>query len=167
VRSKLGLSQLEGQWKPVELWALSAAEYLAGGDVGVTPWVPLMEFAGPPEALLERCAEKIEREAPPKDRSDLLVVAQQLLAGLRFPDPALLRLLGGREPMFESPLLQQWFGEKMHKAIHKLLKARFGSVPRDVSRLLHEILDEDRLIDLNVLAAQCPDMETFRNALLS
>ena len=69
--------------------------------------------------------------------------------------------------MIESPLLQKWFGEKMQKGILAILKARFGSVPRDVRRLLQEILDEERLTDLNVLAAQCPDMEVFRQALLS
>lgn len=51
----------------VELWTLPAEQFLAQADVGVTPWVPLMHFDGPPEALLERCAEKIEREAHPKD----------------------------------------------------------------------------------------------------
>jgi hypothetical protein len=166
VRSKLGLSRLEVEWKVVELWTLSATEFLAEGDVGVTPWVPLMEFTGPPEALLVRCADKIERQAAPAERADLLVVSQ-VMAGLRFPDPALLGLLGGREPMIESPLLQKWFGEKMQKAIQEVLKARFGSVPRDVTRLLRAILDEEKLTALTVLAAQCPDMETFRQALLS
>jgi hypothetical protein len=166
VRSKLGLSRLEAEWKTVELWALPAAEFLTQGDVGVTPWVPLMDFTGPPEALLERCAEKIEREAHPKDRADLLVVSR-ILGELKYPLPLLAEVFGGQKTMFESQLLQKWFGEKMHKAIEKVLKARFGSVPRDVKRLLHEILDEERLTNLTVLAAQCPDMAAFREALLS
>jgi hypothetical protein len=69
--------------------------------------------------------------------------------------------------MIESPLLQKMRAETLQKAILALLKARFGSVPRDVRRLLDEVLDEDKLISLNVLAAQCPDIETFREALLS
>ncbi len=166
VRSKLGLSRLEAEWKPVELWTLSAEEFLAQGDVGVTPWVPLMHFDGPPESLLERCADKIEREAHPKDRVDLLVVSQ-VFGELKFPLPLLADIFGGQQAMFESPLLQKWFAEKMHKAIEKVLKARFGSVPRDVTRLLREILDEERLTALNVLAAQCPDLEAFREALLA
>lgn len=166
VRSKLGLSQLEVAWKTVELWTLPAEEFLNQGDVGVTPWVPLMEFADPPETLLERCADKIEREGHPKDRADLMAVSQ-VMATLRFPDPTLLQLFGGRESMIESPLLEKWFGEKMQKALLALLKARFGSVPRDVRRLLREVLDEEKLIALNVLAGQCPDLEAFREALLS
>jgi hypothetical protein len=61
---------------------------------------------GPPEALLERCAAKIEREAPTKDQADLLAVAQ-VLAELRFPHPELLGLLGERIPMLESPMLKK------------------------------------------------------------
>ncbi len=166
VRSKLGLSRLEAEWKPVELWTLPAAEFLAQGDVGVTPWVPLMEFTGPPEALLERCAEKIEREAHSKDRADLLVVSQ-VMAGLRFPDPALLQLLGGQRPMIESPLIQKVIAESIHQDILALLKDRFDTVPRNVTNPLREILDEKKLRQFILLAAKCPDLEAFREALLS
>jgi hypothetical protein len=166
VRSKLGLSRLEAEWKVVELWTLPAVEFLAQGDVGVTPWVPLMHFDGPPESLLERCAEKIERGAHPKDRADLLAVSQ-VLGELKFSLPLLAEIFGGGKTMFESPLLKKMIAQRFHNGILALLKARFGSVPRDVTRLLREILDEERLTTLNVLAAQCPDQEAFREALLS
>ena len=166
VRSKLGLSRLEAEWRPIELWALPAAEFLAQGDVGVTPWVPLMQFDGPPESLLERCAEKIEREAHPKDRADLLAVSQ-VMTGLRFPDPALLRLLGGEEPMIESPLLRKMRAETSQDHILALLKDRFDAVPRTVTKQLREIIDEKKLRKLLLLAAKCPDLHTFSEALLS
>jgi hypothetical protein len=166
VRSKLGLARREAEWKPVELWTLPAEEFLASGDVGVVPWVPLMRFDGPPESLLERCAEKIEREAHPGDRADLLAVAQ-VLTGYRFPDPELLNLFGGRRTMIESPLLQKWFAEKIQETILEFLKARFGTVPRDVTRLLREIKSERKLQKLAGIAAKCPDLEAFREALLS
>lgn len=166
VRSKLGLSRLEAEWKPVELWTLSAEDFLAAGDVGVVPWVPLMHFDGPPEVLPERCAEKIEREAHSRDRANLLAVSQ-VMTQLRFPNPELLRLFGGQEPMIESPLLQKMIAETLHKGILAVLKARFGTVPRDVTRHLQAILDEEKLTDLNVLAAQCQDLQAFRDGLLS
>jgi hypothetical protein len=166
VRSKLGLSRLEAVWKTVELWTLPAMEFLQQGDAGVTPWVPLMEFTGPPETLLERCAEKIEHEANPKDQADLLAVSQ-VIAELRFPSPELLRLLGGKEPMFESPLLKKMMAETRHEGILDILKDRFGTVPRDVTKHLHEILDEKKLRKLLVLATKCPELEAFRDALLS
>ena len=166
VRSKLGLSRLEAEWKPVELWTLPAAEFLAQGDVGVTPWVPLMHFDGPPESLLERCAEKIEREAHPKDRADLLAVSQ-VLGELKFPLPLLADFFGGKEPMIESPLLQKMRAETLQEAICVLLKDRFGTVPRTVNKPLREIIDENKLQQLILLAAKCPDLQTFREALLA
>lgn len=166
VQSKLGLARLEAEWKPVELWTLPVTEFLAQGDVGVTPWVPLMEFNGPPEALLERCAQKIEREAHPKDRADLLAVSQ-VLGELKFPLPLLAEVFGGEQSMFESPVLQQFVAKRLHEAILDLLKDRFDTVPRNVTKPLREILDEKKLRKLNVLAAKCPDLEAFRDALLS
>jgi hypothetical protein len=166
VRGKLGLSRLEAEWRVVELWTLSADDFLSAGDVGVVPWVPLMQFDGPPEALLERCAEKIEREAHPQDRADLLAVSQ-VLTELRFPHPELVGILGGQRPMIESPLLQRMMAERAHDLIMDLLKDRFGTVPRDVTRQLRAILDEKKLRQFNRLAAKCPDLDAFREALLS
>lgn len=166
VRSKLGLSKLGAEWKVVEVWTLPAEEFLAAGDVGVVPWVSLMQFDGPPEALLERCREKIEREAHPKDQADLLAVAQ-VIAELKFPTPELISLLGGQQVMIESPLLQKMRAETLHQAILDFLKGRFGSVPRDVTRHLRNVPDEKKLRQLSVFAGQCPDLQAFREALLS
>jgi hypothetical protein len=100
------------------------------------------------------------------DRADLLAVSQ-VLGELKFPLPLLAEIFGGQKTMFESPLLTKMIADRFHKAIEKVLKARFGSVPRDVTRMLREILDEERLTDLTVLAAQCPDLKAFRESLLS
>jgi hypothetical protein len=166
VRSKLGLSRLEAEWKVVELWTLPTEEYLAAADVGATPWITLMDFPGPPEALLERCADKIEREASGQTKADLLAVAQ-VMTGLRFPDPELRRLLGGIEVMFESPVLQEFGARRVQDVIRDALKDRFGSIPRDVGKCLREIIDEKKLRQLSRVANKCPDMDAFRAALLS
>ena len=52
------------QWHVVELWTIPAAELLQAGDVGLIPWVPLTDFAEPPEAMLQRCRESIEQHVP-------------------------------------------------------------------------------------------------------
>jgi len=166
VRSRLGLSSLVATWRLVELWTLPAETFLAEGDVGIVPWVPLMQFDGPPEALLERCAEKIERVAHPKDRADLLAVSQ-VLSELRFPNPELLRLFGGKQAMIESPLLQKMLAENTQGNILAILKKRFTTVPHEVTRLLRAVLNEEQLQTLVILAATCPDMKTFREALLA
>lgn len=166
IRSKLGLSELDVTWRTVELWTLPAEQFLAAGDVGMIPWVPLMQFDGRPEALLELCADKIEPEASARQQADLLVVAQ-VLTELRFPDPAFAAFFGGRKPMIESPLLQRMMAERSHELIAEVLKARFNNFPRDVSKHLLEIVDEKKLKHLTRLAAKCPDLDSFRDALLS
>jgi hypothetical protein len=69
--------------------------------------------------------------------------------------------------MIESPLLQKMIAENLHEAIHEVLKARFGAVPRDVTRLLREILNEKKLKKLAGVAGKCPDLDAFREALLA
>jgi hypothetical protein len=165
VRSPMGYSRLTGAWKVVEVWTLPAAKFLEEGDVGAVPWITLMDFPGPPEALLERCAEKIEREAHPKDRADLLVVSQ-VMSELRFPNPELLSLLKGKQAMIESPLLQRMRAETIQELTLEDLKSRFGTVPRDVSKRLREIIDEKKQRQLHGVAITCPNMEAFRQALL-
>jgi hypothetical protein len=165
VRGKLELSRLTGEWKPVEMWTQPAEEFLEKGDVGAVPLVTLMQFDGPPEELLQRCAEKIEREAHSKDRANLLAVSQ-VLTELRFPDPELLKLLGGAKVMIESPMLQKMRAETLHEAILDLLKDRFGTVSLDVTNRLREVLDEKKLRKLIKIGAKCADLKGFREALL-
>ena len=69
--------------------------------------------------------------------------------------------------MIESPLLVEMMAKRTHENILEALKARFGPVPRDVARLLREILNERRLTNLVRTAATCPDLEAFREALLT
>ncbi len=98
-QSALGWSKETLTWKRVEVWTLSAEETLASPDVGGVPLVPLMHFEGPPEPLLRRCRERIDREGG-KQHANLLAVTQSLMK-LRFPQQALLDILGGRRAMIE------------------------------------------------------------------
>jgi hypothetical protein len=98
------------RWKVVELWTIPAADMLAAGDVGLIPWVPLAQFDGPREPIFQECRTRIDRDAPPDEHENLLAVTQ-ILAGLRYNDPRLFQLLGGREAMIESPVLQEFVAE--------------------------------------------------------
>ncbi len=91
--SRLGLGKLTVSWRVVELWALSAEELLAANDVGLIPWVPLPHFDGPPEQLLRTCRERIDRQAAPAERANLLAVTQ-VMTQLVYNDPGLLTILG-------------------------------------------------------------------------
>jgi len=164
--SRLGWSSLAGGWNVVELWNLAAEDLLAAGDVGVLPWVPLTRFDGPPEELLDRCRQRIEAQAHRDDRANLLAVSQ-VLARLKFPQPEMLALLGGSQVMIESPLIIELLAKRMHDAIVRVLKRRFGKVPSDVIKHLRPILAEKRLNDLLDHAADCTTVEAFRDYLLS
>ncbi len=164
--SRLGWSRLAGEWKVIELWKLSAADLLAASDVGVVPWVPLASFDGPPEELLERCRERIERDTRGDEQADLLAVSQ-VFAKLKFPAPELLALLGGREVVVESPLIKELIAEETRAKIVRLLTVRFGSAPADVTRHLESVVKQRKLNQLFDAAIVCPDVEAFREKLLS
>ncbi len=165
VTSRLGWSKLACQWHVVEVWTLPAEELLALEEVSVAPWATLAEYDGPAEELLGRCRERIEKGAPTAERADLLAVSQ-VLAQLKYPQPELLALLGGSKVMLESPLLQDLQARIPQKAILELLKKRFGTVPREVRRLLGETKGEDRLVALILAAAECDSMDAFKDQLL-
>ncbi len=69
--------------------------------------------------------------------------------------------------MIESAAIRKWRAEAVHEVILALLKDRFETLPRDVTRHLREVLDEKKLRKLTLLAAKCPDLATFRDAILS
>jgi hypothetical protein len=89
-----------------------------------------------------------------------------VLAGLKFPDPQMLALLGGSKVMIESPLIREERAGALRVAVVNLLKAHFAKVPAEVRRLLGEIRDEERLQKLIVLASRSESMEAFREQLL-
>jgi hypothetical protein len=166
VRSELGTARLDAEWRTTELWTLPAEKFLAEADVGIVPWVPLMQWDGPPEPMLERCAARIERESRPKDRTDLQVVSQ-VLAELKYPSLDLLSIFGGQKTMIESPLIQRVLAEHDHELILAVLKDRFETVPREVTKCLRAEINEKKLKKLVVLAAKCRSVEAFRDALLA
>jgi hypothetical protein len=152
------------RWKVVELWELAADDLLAAGDVGLVPWVPLTRFQGPPAPLLEECRRRIDKQARPEERDNLLAVSQ-VLVQLRYNDPELLKILGGKRVMIESPLIKEIVAENTQKArqedILEVLQARFGEVPKDVAERLRSIRAQKKLKALVKHAAQCPDLEAF------
>ena len=168
VVSRLGWSQLTCRWKVVELWELAAEELLAPGDVGLVPWVPLTQFRGPPGPILEQCRRRIDQQALPNERDNLLAVSQ-VLARLRYNDPKLLSILGGKQVMIESPLIKEIVEETEQKAkqeaILEVLQTRFGSVPEAMAERLCAVGGEKKLKALLKHAVRCTDLEAFRKRL--
>ena len=172
VASPMGWSSWDLRWRVVELWTVPAEGLLALGDVGVMPWVPLGRIDGPPAPVLRRCRERIDREATAEERENILAVAQ-VFAGLRYNDPALLAIFGGRQAMIESPILQELKAEWSREAILEtmvngilaVLQVRFGPLPEGFVGTLGAITDVQRLDELHRLAVICPDLATFHTDL--
>jgi hypothetical protein len=135
-------------WRALQ--ADQAAEMLAAGDVGLLLWVPPGKFEGPPEPVFQECRKRIDRDAPIDDHENLLAVTR-ILAGMRYNDPKLFQILGGREVMIESPVLQEFVAERTRDAILKakrhsilqFLEARFGIDAHSVRTALDAVQDDE------------------------
>ncbi|HZW33702.1 MAG TPA: hypothetical protein VFF52_23475 [Isosphaeraceae bacterium] len=182
LRSRRGLTRWHLFWKAIKLWEVPAEELIALGDVGLLPWVPLAQFAGPPERFVSRCRARIDHQAPPlghAEHQNLLAVTQ-LLLGLRSNqknEPLLERLralLGGRQAMMESPIYQEIVEESERKGategkremLLNILVGRFGPAAKDLELELKAV-EFDRLDDLGLFAAKCRNLAAFRKRLLS
>lgn len=173
VTSAHGLSELRLKVHVVNLWTLSAEELLSANDVGLIPWVPLADYSGAPESLLQTCSERIDKQARPDEKQKLLA-ATRVMAELRYNDVQLLGLLGGNlmsiEQIYEQSPSVQWFAAKKtrdhsRKFVFHLLDKRFGAVPEDLAVHLRAVDDQARLDELLDLAIDCEDLEAFRTAL--
>jgi len=87
---------------------------------------------------------------------------------LRYHDPRLFQILGGRRAMIESPLLDElkaeWTRETSRRNLLKILDARFGPAAGALEEELKEI-DESRLEELLSLAATSRSLASFRKKL--
>jgi hypothetical protein len=80
-------------------------------------------------------------------------VATQVHCPLKFSSPLLDEIFGGTQSMFESQLLKRAIAQRLHETILALLKDRFDTVPQKVTKPLRAILDDQKLLQLYLLAA--------------
>ena len=128
------------------------------------PWVPLMHADESPQIVLQRCREVIDRHAPDEEHESLITVTQ-VFTRLRYKDPNLLSILGGKTVMIDSLvrslLIREIVAVRRHKDILKVLAIRFGPVPPELEAEVRSILDETVLDAVVELAASSPDLEHF------
>jgi hypothetical protein len=94
------------------------------------------------------------------EREQLLTVTQ-VFTSLRYKDPNLLSILGGKKAMIASPLIREITAERSHKQILRFLRNRFGPVPPELEADVRSILDETVLDAAVDLATFSPDLEHF------
>ncbi len=165
--SPLGWSGEALRWKVVELWTLSAEDLLSAPDVGAVLWATLARYDGPPEVLLQRCRDRIERDGG-EQKENLLAVAQ-VFAQLHFNKPEWLDILGGTKAMIESPLIQSIVQESKRTGhvefIVSMLQDRFGPPGPAIEAGLAQVKDYKKLVGLGRQAATCTSLKAFEDAL--
>ena len=67
--------------------------------------------------------------------------------------------------ILESPLIQELMVQQTHRDILQVLEARLNAVPPEITLQLRTVMDEQKLSELLRLAAQCRDIESFREGL--
>jgi hypothetical protein len=176
LKSRYGLTSVSIKWRVVELWNVSAEALLNTGDVGLVPWVMLARSPEPAEALARRCRDAIDQHAPAGEKENLLAVVQ-VLARLRYNDPRVFEILGGKRIMIESPLIEEIVSEAVaeavaeadaearHDSIIEFLRSRFGAMPTDLEDRIRSVQDKDGLAHLTRSAATCRDLEAFSRTL--
>jgi hypothetical protein len=166
-QSALGWTGETLSWKVVEMWTLSAEEVLGAPGAGAVPLASLARFEGPPEVLLQRCRDRIDREGG-KQRANLLAVTQ-VFARLHYDKPEWLQILGGSKAMIESPLIQELLAEREQTTkaadIVTFLTARFGTPSDAVRAGLAQIKDMAKLDRLLNGTATCPSLQAFEELL--
>src|SRR5579862_7216829 len=160
--SAIGWTSLRLKWRIVELWNVNGDVLTDALDPGLVPWVPLAHSDATPEQVLRRCRDIIDRVQGEDQRANLLAVTQ-VLAALRYNDPGLLKILGGRGTMIESPVLRELEAEWTAKALAEgkaegkaeaimdVLRVRFGDLPGQLDAAILGLRDEASL-DALVLA---------------
>lgn len=128
-------------------------------------WVPLAQTQLPPQELLRQCRERIEQQAKPEERDNLLAVTQ-VMTSVRYNDAGLLSLFGGRKMIIETPLMQEILHEQIRDelqgAIVEFLRGKFEEVPEELTVKVRAIQDVQQLRQLISVAARCSDLDAFR-----
>src|SRR5262249_8782296 len=119
VSSPSGRTTLGGTWPVVQLWEVPAAPLLAGGDVGGLRLAAMRRLDAPSAVVGQQVKDRIEAEAPPAEVENLIAVTQ-VMATARFTDLTLLNILGGRQRMLISPVVQEIVAEAAQQTSHRL-----------------------------------------------
>jgi hypothetical protein len=166
--SPLAHTALEARWRVVNLWEVSARNFLPITDPGYAPWVPLMKIDGPPEPVLQQCKDAIDTVPEVGRRRNLLGVTQ-ILAGLRFDEKMLEAMFKAEGKMIESPVLTKWFRQRdietLQGVVLAKLETRFGPVPTDVSAAVRVVTEQPRLESLLDSVYASPTLDAFRRVL--
>ena len=116
-----GTTSLTAAWTVLHAWEFTADALLQAQDPEEAPWAVLADYGtATPEEVVRRTRAVIERH-PDATQQQKLLAATQALLRVRYNDPGLLELLGGRQVMLESPLIaelaEEWHGAELRQKV--------------------------------------------------
>ena len=117
---------------------------MAAGEPSLIPWATIASWDGSADLLMQQSRDAMDRWIGSPEYRNLLAAAVTI-ASLKYKDPKLLDILGGRKAVIESPLWQELFAEKMHRTICNVLRSRLGDIPADVEAAIQSVRDEGQL----------------------
>ena len=152
-----GEEYLRFRYTTIRLWELSSKQ-LSQSGLGALPLALLTDDAEPKlSELVSQFAERVEREAPDRDTSNLLLTCGFILMGLRYDRETIRKLFSGVQHMTESSTYQAILEEGHEKgrgagivqgeqlALLTFLQERFGTVPPEVEARVRASTDPNRL----------------------
>jgi hypothetical protein len=69
--------------------------------------------------------------------------------------------------MIESPVLDKFWAEAIHRTIQAVLEGRFGPLPDSLAEQLYSVMGDEWLSKLARVAGTTPDLNAFAAALAS
>jgi len=130
----LDLTVVDFNYRLINLEDIAGRELLYRGPVGLLPLAPLMRQDEPPEAVLEKCAKRMDSEVEADERA-ILYVALAALSSLRFPKELILKVLEVSKmenlPFFDG-IREEWEARGRLEMLFDLVETRFGNVPDEL-----------------------------------
>ncbi len=167
----LDLTVVDFNYRLINLEDITGRDFLYRGPVGLLPLVPLMRQDEPIEAVLEKCAERVENEEPREEERSTLYLSLGVMAALKFPKQLITRVLEvskmENSPLFDG-IREEWeargLGVGMIEAIIEALEENTGQRPAWVKESLSKVNERDLLKKILRRAVKSKSIEEFEIA---
>lgn len=164
----LDLTVVDFNYRMINLEDVAGRDLLYRGPVGLLPLAPLMRQDEPPEAVLEKCAKRLDSEVDAEDERATLYLALGVLAALKFQKSLVKKILEvskmENSPFFDG-IREEWEAkgrdEGIVEAILEALEENTGQRPAGLKERLSGIRDSDMLKKILRRAVKAKTFEEF------
>ncbi len=172
----LDLTVVDFNYLRINLEEVAGRELLYRGPVGLLPLATLMRQDEPPEVVLKKCADRLDKEVKAEEERNILYIALAALSSLKFPKELILSVLEVSKlenlPLFDG-IREKWIDQGIQQgvreglqqglieAIIEVLKENTGRSVDGLAERLRAIKDVDVLKKLHRGAIKAKSLEEF------